>query len=58
MKKMCLVYLDDIIVFSKTFYDHIKDLATVFMRLADAQLKLKGKNSTFAVSRFSTWDIS
>lgn len=35
-----LVYLDDIIVFSKTFQDHIHDLSEVFGRLRQAGLKL------------------
>lgn len=35
-----LVYLDDIIVFSKTFKDHIHDLAEVFGRLRQANLIL------------------
>jgi transposase InsO family protein len=36
-----LVYLDDIIVFSKSIDDHIEHLATVFRLLAFAGLKLK-----------------
>jgi transposase InsO family protein len=39
----CLVYLDDIIVFSKTFEDHLKDLEVVFERLRSHGLKLKAK---------------
>jgi hypothetical protein len=37
----CLIYLNDIIVFSPTFEDHLKDLRQVFMRLQDANLQLK-----------------
>ena len=36
-----LVYLDDIIVFSKSIDEHIEHLATVFKLLAEAGLKLK-----------------
>ena len=37
---ICLVYLDDIIVHSKTFSDHLHNLQQVFDRLVDANLKL------------------
>ena len=39
----CLVYIDDIIIYSKTFEDHIEHLAEVFRRLKCADLKLKPK---------------
>ncbi len=42
-----LVYLDDIIVFSKTLDDHIRHLETVFKILAEAGLKLKLKKCDF-----------
>ena len=37
----CLVYLDDIIVFSQTIEDHLDKLREVFSRLRDAGLKIK-----------------
>lgn len=37
----CLVYLDDIIVFSKTAEQHLKQLEEVFDRLRNAGLKLR-----------------
>jgi len=36
---VCLVYLDDILVFSKTFDEHLECLATVFDRLDRYSLK-------------------
>ena len=38
---VCLVYLDDIIVFSTTLYQHLERLVTVMERLRTAGLKLK-----------------
>ena len=40
---ICLVYIDDVIIFSKTFEDHVANLSTIFRRLQDAGLKLKPK---------------
>ena len=39
--KACLLYLDDIIVFSSSFSEHMKRLESVFKRLEAAGLKLK-----------------
>ena len=41
--KRCLVYLDDIIVFGKTFDEHLSRLEEVLNRLIKAGLKLKVK---------------
>ena len=40
---VCLLYLDDIVVFSRDFSDHISRLAQVFDRLRGADLKMKVK---------------
>ena len=37
----CLIYLDDVVVFSKTEEDHLVRLRSVFQRLRDADLRLK-----------------
>ena len=39
--KICLVYLDDVLIFSKTFEEHIKRLSDVLDRIRMARLKLK-----------------
>ncbi|CAC5426485.1 unnamed protein product [Mytilus coruscus] len=41
--KSCLCYLDDILVASETFDQHIEDLRNVFQRLSNAGLKLGPK---------------
>ena len=41
--EICLVYLDDVIVFGKTFEGMLQNLRTVFDCLANAGLKLKPK---------------
>ena len=43
----CLVYLDDIIVYSPTFEQHLRDLQSVFQALARAQLTLKPPKCNF-----------
>ena len=45
--KECLLYFDDIIVFSKTFDEHLKRLNSVFERLDEAGLKLKPSKCNF-----------
>ncbi len=37
----CLVYLDDIIIYSKTFEDHLLQLEKIFTRLRDANFHLR-----------------
>lgn len=41
--EICLIYIDDIIIFSKTFEEHLDRLDQVFSRIADAKLKLSPK---------------
>ena len=47
---ICLVYLDDIIIFSQTFDDYLKDLNDVFSRLRSANIRLKPSKCSFACS--------
>lgn len=43
----CLVYLDDIIVLGRTFEEHLNNLAQVFQKLRDANLRLQIKKCEF-----------
>ena len=48
--EQCLIYLDDIVVFSVTFDQHLERLKMVFHHLAEAGLKLKPSKCHFAKS--------
>ena len=41
--RICLAYLDDVIVFSKRRSEHVANLIVVFVRIRSAKLKLKPK---------------
>lgn len=45
--RICLVYLDDIIVFSVSLQEHIVNLGKVFERLRDSNLKIQLNKSEF-----------
>ena len=45
--KECLIYLDDIIIFSKTFEEHLERIENVFKQLERHGLKLKGSKCEF-----------
>ena len=47
----CIVYVDDIVVFSPDLETHLQDLQQVFDRLEQAGLKLKLSKCRFAVSK-------
>ena len=49
--KICLVYLDDIVIFSKTEADHLKHLQLVFDRLRTAGLRLKPTKCQFGLKQ-------
>jgi hypothetical protein len=49
--QICLIYIDDIIIFSKTFEEHLQHLNLVFSRLRAANIKLKPSKCHFAYSK-------
>jgi hypothetical protein len=46
--RQCLVYMDDVLIFSKTFEDHLRDIDEVLARFTFAGLKLKPTKCVFA----------
>ena len=48
-----MIFVDDIIIFSKTFEEHLARLSLVFDRLREANLKLKPSKCHFACSSVS-----
>ena len=52
-----LIYLDDIIVYDKTFDIHLQNLEEVFKRLASANLKLTQKSVYFSRPKSPFWAI-
>lgn len=47
----CLVYLDDVNLFTSTFDEHLEKLRDVFERFRQAGLKLKAKKCVFGASK-------
>ena len=45
---MCIGYLDDVIIYSKTFEEHLIHLKDVFLRIRKAKLRLKAEKCHFA----------
>ena len=45
--KSCLIYLDDIIIFSKDYESHLKDVNVILQALQQEGLSLKLKKFTF-----------
>ncbi len=51
--KHCLVYMDDVCIFSTDFDTHLQHIEEVFSRLADAGLKLRLDKCKFAARKIS-----
>ena len=49
--KSCLSYLDDLIITSSTFQNHLSEVSEVFSRLRDANLKIGPKKCSFAQTK-------
>lgn len=44
---ICFIYLDDLIIFSKTYEEHVERLEKIFQRLREVNLKLSPKKCEF-----------
>jgi len=49
LNKICMVYLDDVIIFGKMFEEMVKNLREVFLLLRKANLKLNPKKCVFSL---------
>ena len=49
----CLIYLDDILVFSRSFEEHLERLKTIFTRIRESGVKLSPKKCHFIKSEVS-----
>ena len=49
--KICVIYLDDVIIFSKTYEEHLANLDIVLTRLHESNLKLSPKKCFFLQKR-------
>ncbi|HRP36369.1 MAG TPA: reverse transcriptase domain-containing protein [Candidatus Dojkabacteria bacterium] len=45
--RICLVYMDDVIIYSENYEQHLKDIQTVFKRFASVGMKLKLSKCSF-----------
>jgi hypothetical protein len=48
--KQCVVYLDDIVIFSKSFEEHLERLEAVLKRLQQAKIKIQPSKCNFCMS--------
>ena len=53
MYKYAIAYIDDVIIYSETFQDHLKHLNEVFGKLRGAGLKLKMSKCQFLMKQIS-----
>ena len=51
MYKFCLAYLDDIVIYSKTFEEHLEHVDAVLSRIRDAGLKVQPAKSKFSADQ-------
>ena len=51
MYKYCLAYLDDIIIYSKTFEEHLEHVTAVLSRIREAGLKVQPAKSSFGMDK-------
>ena len=53
--KICLVYIDDVIIIGRNFQEHLHNLKEVFERMKEANLKLKPSKCKFCSTKVNFW---
>ncbi len=53
--KSCLVYIDNVLVASKKFQEHLNHMREVFLRFHAANLELKTKKNSFLRPTSLSW---
>ena len=58
--EICLPYLDDVIIFSRSFEEHIEDVRKVLQRMGKNRIKLKASKCSFFKQqiKFLGWIVS
>ena len=54
---ICLAYLDDLVVFGRTFEEHPQRLQIVLSWIRDANLKLNPKNASSSNKVSPSWNM-
>jgi hypothetical protein len=55
LDKMCIAYLDDILVYSKTAEQHVQDVKTILKALKQARLLCKPEKCEFHMGKVEFW---
>ena len=53
-----LAYMDDVVIFSRTFHEHMEELHTVFEKLSAANITLKASKCVIASDSVDFWGTS
>jgi len=56
ISKTCYVYVDDVIIFSQTKEDHVKDIHWVLEKLLHAGMRVSQEKSKFLKKALNIWD--
>lgn len=57
INKICVVYLDDILIFSTSLQEHISNIERVFEMLRRANLRIQINKCNFFQGKHYIWDM-